>query len=318
MSAILKITRKDKTEEELFCSNVMTIGRDKSSTICLQDPLVSRNHGIIRSIGKRQYYLLDTGSRNGIYHNSRRISAPVLLKNKDTVTIGNNTICFIQDKKRPDETQNTTDTAFDYDETMHFIRTDIRSIVVLVSDIRDFTAMSESLPITTLTELMSGWFEGVQAIVENNSGIVDKFIGDCVLAEWEVDSGDTESLFMALKTLIELNKFTTSLHKKFPKLKKPLKIGVGLNQGEAVVGIGLENTIMGDVVNVAFRLESASKEIGADVVMNSNFYSMLPENFPVKDERSITVKGKSIPLTVSALSFKDIELFLAVHNFQIN
>ncbi|MFH2045290.1 MAG: adenylate/guanylate cyclase domain-containing protein [Pseudomonadota bacterium] len=315
MSAILKITLKDKTEEELFCSNVMTIGRDKSSTICLKDPLVSRNHGIIRSIGKKQYYLLDTGSRNGIYHNSRRISSPVLLKNNDTFTIGDNSICFIQEEKRPDETQNIYNTPANYDETMHFVRADIRSIIVLVSDIRGFTSISEKLPITMLTELMSDWFEGIQAIVEQNFGIVDKFIGDCVLAEWEVESGDTQSLFQALKTALEINRFTASLHKKFPKIKTPIKVGVGLNQGEAVVGIGSDNTIMGDVVNVAFRLESASKHIGVDVIMNSGFYTMLPKSFPVKDERSITVKGKSVPLTVSALSFKDIELFLATHNF---
>ncbi|MBU3947542.1 MAG: FHA domain-containing protein [Proteobacteria bacterium] len=317
MSAILKITHRDKNKEELICTNVMTIGRDKSSTVCLNDPLVSRNHGIIRSIGKEQYYLLDTGSRNGIYHNSRRISSPVLLKNNDTVTIGDNTVCFMQDKAIPEETQDLTNTASDFAETMHVIRADIRSVIVLVSDIRDFTAISENLPIKTLTELMSTWFEGVQDIIENNSGIVDKFMGDCVLAEWEVESGDTESLFQALQTTVEINKFTASLHSKFKKLKKPLKIGVGLNQGDAVVGIGSDNTIMGDVVNTAFRLESASKEIGADVIMNSNFYRIMPDNFPVKDERTIIVKGKALPLTVSALSFKDIELFLAANIFSV-
>lgn len=314
MPAILKIIYEDKREKELSCTNVMTIGRDRSSDICLRDPLVSRNHGMIRSIGKEQYYLLDTGSRNGIYHNSRRISSPVLLKNNDTITIGENTICFVQEDDTLEETQDITNTANDLSETMHFIKTDIRSIVVLVSDIRNFTAISESLPITTLTQLMSYWFEGVQAIVERNSGIVDKFIGDCVLAEWEVASGDTGCLFQALQTTIEINKFTASLYKKFPTLKYPLKIGVGLNQGEAVVGIGSDNTIIGDVVNIAFRLESASKDIGADVVMNSSFYSMLPHNFPVSEERSIIVKGRSIPLTVSAMSFRDIELFLAVKN----
>lgn len=309
MPAFIRITHRDKKEEELMCVNVMTIGRDRSSTICLQDPLVSRNHGIIRAVGRDQYYLLDTGSRNGIYHNSRRISSPVLLKDKDIVTIGDSVMNFSQEDNSLEETLDGN-TVTDFAETMHYIKADIRSVVVLVSDIRGFTSMSEKLPIETLTELMSTWFQEVQEIVEKNFGMVDKFIGDCVLAKWEVEAGDTESLFQALQCSIELNRLTSKLHEKYKGIDQPLRIGVGLNQGEAAVGIGVDNTIMGDVVNTAFRLETASKDIGADVVMNSNFYSMLPNNFPLKDERSISVKGKEAELKVSSLSFNDIEEFM--------
>lgn len=309
MAAFLSITHKSKKVEEIICVNVMTIGRDRTSTICIQDPLASRNHGIIRAVGRDQYYLLDTGSRNGIYHNSRRISSPVLLKDKDIVTIGDSIINFTQEDNALEETMDSN-TVGDFAETMHYIKADIRSIVVLVSDIRGFTTMSENLPIETLTKLMSIWFQDVQETVERNFGIVDKFIGDCVLAKWEVDAGDTESLFQALQCSIELNKLTSELHKKFPEIKAPLKIGVGLNQGEAAVGIGVDNTIMGDVVNTAFRLETASKDLNTDVVMNSSFYSMLPDKFPLKDEKTISVKGKATELKVSSLSFEDINTFL--------
>ena len=310
MPAFLSITHRDKSQEELMCVNVMTIGRDRTSTICLQDPMVSRNHGIIRAVGKDQFYLLDTGSRNGIYHNSRRISSPVLLKDTDVVTIGDSIINFKQEDNSLDETIDNSSVT-DFAETMHYIKADIRSVVVLVSDIRGFTSMSEKLPIETLTKLMSSWFQEVQDIVEKNFGIVDKFIGDCVLAKWEVDSGDTESLFQALQCSIELNELTSKLHQRFPEVGEPLKIGVGLNQGEAAVGIGVYNTIMGDVVNTAFRLETASKDIGADVVMNSSFYSILPDRFPLNDERIISVKGKETELKVSSLSFADIDGFMS-------
>jgi adenylate cyclase len=307
MAALLKVIHRDKREEELICSNVMTIGRDKSSTVCLHDPLASRNHGIIRSVGHEQYYLLDSGSRNGIYHNTRRISSPVLLTNGDNITIGDTVFSFTQEMDAIDDSMdNTTDFA----ETMHYIKADIRSVVVLVSDIRGFTTMSEALPIETLTKLMSNWFEEVQSAVEKNFGIVDKFIGDCVLAKWEVDAGDTASLFQALQTVIELEQLTGKLHIKYPEIGKPLKIGVGLNQGEAAVGIGVDNTIMGDVVNTAFRLETASKDLNADVILNSSFYSMLPDNFPLVSEQTISVKGKTSELKVSALSFQDIETFM--------
>jgi adenylate cyclase len=307
MPALLKIIHKNKNEEEVICTNVMTIGRDKSSTVCLQDPLASRNHGIIRAVGREQYYLLDSGSRNGIFHNTRRISAPILLTNGDKVTIGDSVMHFSQDVEvEEDALDNTTDFA----ETMHYIKADIRSVVILVSDIRGFTAMSESLPIETLTKLMSNWFEAVQSAVENNFGIVDKFIGDCVLAKWEVDAGDTESLFQALQTALEIEAITSKLHLTYPELGKPLKIGVGLNQGEAAVGIGVDNTIMGDVVNTAFRLETASKDLNTDVVLNSNFYKILPDNFPLNEEKIISVKGKSVKLQVSPLSFTDIAEYM--------
>lgn len=309
MPAFLSIKHKSEKEEELLCVNVMTIGRDRTSTICLQDPLASRNHGIIRAVGRDQYYLLDTGSRNGVYHNSRRISSPVLLKDKDVITIGDSIINFNQEDNTLEETMDNQ-TIGDFAETMHYVKADIRSIVVLVSDIRGFTTMSEKLPIETLTKLMSSWFQEVQETVEKNFGMVDKFIGDCVLAKWEVDSGDTESLFQALQCSIELNKLTTAMSKKFPEIDHPLKIGVGLNQGEAAVGIGVDNTIMGDVVNTAFRLETASKDLDTDVVMNSSFYSMMPDNFPLKDEKTISVKGKATELKVSSLDFTDIETFL--------
>ena len=307
MPAFLKIVHRDKREEELMCTNVMTIGRDRSSTICLPDPLVSRNHGIVRAVGRDQYYLLDSGSRNGIYHNTRRISSPVLLNDGDQIAIGDSVMTFAQETEAVDDAmENTTDFA----ETMHYIKADIRSVVVLVSDIRGFTTMSEALPIETLTKLMSTWFEEVQQVVEKNHGVVDKFIGDCVLAKWEVDSGDTESLFQALNTVIDLNNLTQQLHVKFPEVGKPLQIGVGLNQGEAAVGIGVDNTIMGDVVNTAFRLETASKDLKADIVLNSSFYSMLPDSFPVKDEKKISVKGKVSELTVATMSFGDLGGFM--------
>jgi adenylate cyclase len=313
MPAFLKIVHRDKREENLLCVNVMTIGRDKSSSICLQDPMVSRNHGIIRAVGRDQYYLLDTGSRNGIYHNTRRISSPVLLRNKDLVTIGDSIITFSQEDNSLEETHDGTGKDIDFTETMHSLKADIRSIVVLVSDIRGFTTLSEKLPIEVLTELMSTWFQEVQDIVEKNYGMVDKFIGDCVLARWEVETGNTKSLIHSLRCAVELNRYTSKLHEKFKAIDKPLKIGVGLNQGEAAVGIGVDNTIMGDVVNTAFRLETASKDIGCDVVINSNFYKLLPNSFPVKNEKKILVKGKESQLTITALSFTEIENFLQIN-----
>ena len=70
---------------------------------------------------------------------------------------------------------------------------------------------------------------------------------------------------------------------------------------------------MGDVVNTAFRLETASKDLASDVVINSSFYEML-EDFPVKEEKKISVKGKTTELTVATASFDDIKDYLRTKN----
>ena len=77
----------------------------------------------------------------------------------DQIKIGDSVMTFTQEKEEDPAMENTTT---DFAETMHYIKADIRSIIVLVSDIRGFTTMSESLPIETLTKLMSTWFEDVQ------------------------------------------------------------------------------------------------------------------------------------------------------------
>ncbi|MCM8535363.1 MAG: adenylate/guanylate cyclase domain-containing protein [Lentisphaeraceae bacterium] len=311
MPALIKILHKNNRVEEIDCLNIMTLGRDKSSTVHLKDPMASRNHGVIRAVGKDQYYLLDTGSRNGIYLNNRRISAPMLLKDGDNLTIGDTIINFNQEYIENASLEDTLEnTAPDFAETMHYVKADIRAVIVLVSDIRGFTSISESLPIESLTKLMSFWFQEVQNLVEDNNGIVDKFIGDCVLAKWEVEKDDKQSLVQALNTALNLHKITDRLGKKFPEIGRPLQIGVGLNKGDAAFGIGAENTIMGDVVNTAFRLETASKQLESDIVMNSSFYNDLPSNVPISETQELEVKGKTELLKVTTLGFDDLAEFI--------
>ncbi|MEN9361492.1 MAG: hypothetical protein RL095_3027 [Verrucomicrobiota bacterium] len=292
------------------CPLVLTIGRDRSNGLWISDPLSSRSHAIIRAIGK-DYYVLDSGSRNGVFLNSRRISAPVQLKSNDRVVIGETQITFIQQASL-DETVNnnvSTKAGTNFAETMHYVRADIRSVVVLVSDIRGFTALSESIPIDLLTKVMSYWFQAVQETVERNGGVVDKFIGDCVLAKWEVERNDASAATAALRTALQLDVLTRGLSQRFPELTRELHIGVGLNKGDAAVGIGADNTILGDVVNTAFRLESSTKDLGCDLVMNAPFSALLPADLSIGGRHQIAVKGKVEQLQVTACTFAEIQKF---------
>ncbi|UCE89647.1 MAG: FHA domain-containing protein [Pseudomonadota bacterium] len=304
MSATLKYTIGD-SEREMPCKTVLTIGRDKNSDIVLDDLMVSRNHAIVRRIGRGDYYLIDSGSSNGSYVNQRRVAMPTLLKNGDWVTVGHIDFLFNQspsDKEQADAVS-LQDTIVADDPT-------IRQSTILVADIRGFTTLSEQVHIKTLTKMMNSWFNNVSNVIVNNGGAVDKFIGDCVFARWDSDSGERSTVAQALRAAWLISLVTEKLNRTFPEVTQKVRIGVGINTGPASVGVGLDNTALGDAVNIAFRLENATKALGSDVVMSASSYRFLPRNYWEGKEQLIRVKGKRDTLRILALNFTQLEAIL--------
>ncbi|RMD74647.1 MAG: FHA domain-containing protein [Lentisphaerae bacterium] len=285
-----------------------TIGRDKSNSIQLHDSLSSRSHAILRKVGGEQYYLLDGGSRNGSFVNDQRISTPTLLRNGDRVLIGETVMTFIQDT--PEATEIEEDQT-DLGETISFVRSDIRPVTILVADIRGYTSISEQMDIKILTKLMSKWFYEVQNIVEKNFGRVDKFIGDCVMGVWDRTGQPVEMILNCLRAACEIDQFTRQLGAESPELPGQLRVGAGINSGVAALGVGYENTVMGDTVNLAFRLESATKELQVEMVISQSSYQLLPEAFWKDQEKEISVKGRKRPVQVIGKSFEEIRAFLS-------
>ena len=297
MSAVLTYKIGELTQR-VPCKTVMTIGRDKNSDIVLTDLRVSRNHAMVRRIGHGDYYLVDGGSSNGSYINKQRVSMPTLLKNGDCLSIGNSDFRFEQ----VTETHLGVDT-LSMQETVVHDSPVIKQITILVADIRGFTSLSEQLPIKTLTRLMNRWFTDVSDIILKNSGMVDKFIGDCVFARWETETDKTMTVTQAMRSACMINGVTRELNQTFKELPEQIRIGVGINTGAASVGIGQDNSAMGDAVNIAFRLESATKMLGKDIVMSESAYRHLPEAFWKDNEQHIKVKGKRDPVRICGIDF---------------
>ena len=288
---------------------MLTLGRDKNSDIVIIDLLVSRNHAMIRRLGHSDYYLIDSGSSNGSFVNSHRVAIPRLLKTGDRIQIGGSELVFEQKHKLEDALDTIS-----MEETIISDRPVIRKITVLVADIRGFTSLSESVDIRTLTRMMTNWFHNVTDVISEHGGIVDKFIGDCVFARWEFDDDAAQSVMKALQAAVLINDVTEELNKN-TEVPEKLRVGVGINTGVASMGIGQDATALGDAVNIAFRLESATKVLGTDIVMSESSYGPLPQEC-IGEKQHIRVKGKRDVLRICSLHFGDVKKMLYTFNEQ--
>lgn len=304
MDASLLIDYKGNITE-VNCRPIMTIGRDKKNDVVIHDSEVSRSHAIIRVLGENDYYFMDTGSSNGSFINKKRVSTPTVLHHDDKIRMGDTNITFRQANK-------VTSTS-EFAEPSTVIRqatTKIEQITILVADIRGYTSLSEQVQINTLSRLMSKWFQQVHQCILDNSGTVDKFIGDCVYARWSDGKTNRNSVIAALKSALMINNITQQLNEEFPDIKTPLRIGAGINTGNAALGLTNDDTAVGDAVNTAFRLESATKELGKDLVLSADAYNCIPSILWQDRTDEIRVKGKNTPVQIWGLMYDEIEEIL--------
>ena len=297
MPAFLNVIMEPRTDR-VPCTEIVTIGRDASNTITVVDPRISRNHAMIRCIAPEQFYLFDVGSRNGCFVNGLRIRTPTLLKQGDVINLGDTTLTFEQFIVPDVDNIHTSEGLA---ETIRVDSSDVRFLAIMVADIRGYTQLSEKLSIRILSEMMSKWYDNVQKIIERQDGEVDKFIGDCVMAIWDLDKDPKQKVMKCLKAAFDIYSYNQELDKTFSEIPERIRIGVGINTGEAVVGVGADHTAMGDTVNLAFRLESATKALNCDLVLSESTYSLLPRELWEGREHSIEVKGKSGKVNVCAL-----------------
>jgi len=184
-----------------------------------------------------------------------------------------------------------------------------QGVTTLFSDIRGFTTLSERSDPETLVDQLNEYFREMVDAVLQEDGTLQKFIGDAVMAVW----GDTHTrgagedairaVRCALRMTEELKKLNAEWRQRDERIE--LAIGVGLNYGEAIVGnIGhprrMEFTVLGDAVNLASRLEGATKQYGQAVLVGDSVYKLTQEAFLYRHIDRIAVKGKSSAVDVYA------------------
>ncbi|PJZ51364.1 adenylate/guanylate cyclase domain-containing protein [Leptospira adleri] len=184
---------------------------------------------------------------------------------------------------------------------------DKRECVILFSDIRNFTSISEMIEPELVVEFLNQYFTAMVKCINANGGSVNKYIGDAIMAVWG-ELGHTElDTEKAIQAALDMRKSLIQFNKNRGTDKKPkIFIGIGINTGEVIAGqIGsedrLEYTVIGDTVNLASRVESLTKVFGADILITGNSYEKVKGSFVVEKLKPIKVKGKKSLQTIYAV-----------------
>jgi adenylate cyclase len=188
-----------------------------------------------------------------------------------------------------------------------------RHITLLFSDLRGFTSLSEKLPPEQLVLQLNEYLDRMVQTVFETNGSIDKFIGDAIMAVWgRLRDNATEADLItdaraAATTALRMREELTKLNELWATRGiDPLAVGIGLHQGEAVVGdmgsqLKKEFTAIGDSVNTAARLESATKQYGLDLLISDSLRHHLGPDFLCRTADLVKVKGKTEPVAVFTL-----------------
>ncbi|HJU67729.1 MAG TPA: adenylate/guanylate cyclase domain-containing protein [Gemmatimonadaceae bacterium] len=185
---------------------------------------------------------------------------------------------------------------------------DKRAIAVLFSDIRGFTALSETMNPDDMAALLSEYFTEMVDCVFRHGGTLDKFMGDAVMAQWGAPIAAEDDADRAMTAALDMMRSVDELNKKWRTAGKPtLQIGIGLNYGEAFAGnIGserrLEFTVIGDAVNTAARLCSAAD--GGEILLTDEMKRVLRHPPKLKERAPMELKGKAQPVPVYSIMRK--------------
>ncbi|WP_298511861.1 adenylate/guanylate cyclase domain-containing protein [uncultured Kordia sp.] len=191
---------------------------------------------------------------------------------------------------------------------------------ILFSDIRNFTTLTEEFGAIQIVELLNKYFEAMITSVHRYNGILDKYIGDAIMTVFGVPYANISDAKNAVNCALDMFAMLHNLNKNNSK-SPTLNIGIGISTGNVVSGnIGSEKrfeyTVIGDSVNLAARLESATKVYNVNLLICEETYNEVKDDFHCREIDTLLVKGKNIPVKVfTVLSDKTKQLTKEQHDF---
>ncbi len=179
-------------------------------------------------------------------------------------------------------------------------------VAVLFADIRGFSFLANEIDPEQLVMQLNQYLEQMVEQVLDQNGVLDKFIGDALMAEFgnPIFRGDKAEVLAAVHSALAMRKVLHQLRTQWKNEGKPLLFnGIGIHFGEAVAGnIGsskkLEYTVIGDTVNIAARVESKTKELGIDILVTQSVYELVKDEIRLEHQGSFLLKGQTEPLSL--------------------
>lgn len=185
---------------------------------------------------------------------------------------------------------------------------ELRTVTVLFSDIRGFTALSEKLPPEDVVRFLNRYLDIMVDVVVEHGGTVDKFIGDAVMASFGVPLSQGDDAQRAVRAALSmLTRLDAWNQTRRAAGEEPIEIGIGLHTGVVVAGnIGsqkkMEYTVIGDTVNTSSRIEQLNKHLGTRLLVSEQTYAQVKHLVQGRALAPVDVKGKSLPLQVYEIS----------------
>ncbi len=170
-----------------------------------------------------------------------------------------------------------------------------KKITVMFTDIENYTTITEDMQPEQVVEMLNEYFTGMVSIIRKHKGVVNKFIGDAVMAFFNAPADDDDHADNAVKAALEMNEYVKT--HRFLNGTKELRTRIGINTDQIVVGsIGskdrLEYTVIGDGVNVSSRLEGLNKQFGTCIMAGENTFAELKEIYGLEQITETKLKGK--------------------------
>jgi len=184
---------------------------------------------------------------------------------------------------------------------------EVRTVSVLISDLRGFTTLSERLPPDRISEMMNEYFTAMVDVIMRHRGIVQDFIGDGILAVYGAPLGDADHAWNAVTTALDMQAALRRLNDRWrAEERPPLAMGVAVHTGEVFAGnVGSPRrkkyAVMGDTVNTASRIEGKNRDLSTAILISGATLAAVKERVVVQDRGSFTAKGRTQPVELFEL-----------------
>ena len=181
------------------------------------------------------------------------------------------------------------------------------NLTIFFSDIEGFTSISEQMAPETLVDHLAEYLGGMNQEIRDESGTVDKFIGDSIMAFWGAPLANPDHAASACRAALRCQERLEALRDKWKEEGKPLlRHRIGINSGEVIVGnMGSESrmnyTVVGDHVNTTSRLEGLNRHYGTGIIIGQNTYELVKDGFLTRPLDLVSVKGRMSGLRVYEL-----------------